>query len=215
LVFSGGGTVLFHYPAGKTQPSGIYTVPQGILTIGRNAFDHNQTLKNIILSSSVTRIEDAAFWRCSELKNFEIPAGVTEIGSSVFSNCSELSAISVDSGNPSYFSTDGVLFDLAGIRLINIPRAKAAVIPFRPVQIMWRGRFPRQQRLQQIILSDSVCRIDNTAFAYCEGLADVKLGSGLSSIGGMAFQAGSALPSIVVPQSLETVETMRLKAAQL
>jgi peptidoglycan/xylan/chitin deacetylase (PgdA/CDA1 family) len=215
VAFSDDGTVLFHYPGGKTQPSDAYTVPQGVMTIGRCAFDHNQTLKKIVMPNSVARIEEAAFWRCTALKSFDIPSSVKEIGSSVFANCGELTAITVASGNPSFKSVDGVVFDITGALLKQYPPGKSGsyTIPVG-VNIIGEGAFRGSTGLTQVILGDSVSRIDGAAFAFCEGLMDVQLGNRLLSVGGIAFQSCFSLQSIIMPQSLEVVEGMAFESCE-
>ena len=51
IAFSKDGSVLIHYPANKSGAA--YTIPKGVTTIGRCAFDHNQQLKKITLTNSV------------------------------------------------------------------------------------------------------------------------------------------------------------------
>lgn len=215
VSFNDDGTVLFHYPAGKTQPSDTYTMPQGVKTIGRCAFDHNQKLKKIVIPNSITCIEEAAFWRCNELKSFVIPSSVKEMGSSVFANCNELSAITVESDNPSFKCVDGVVFDITGTLLKQYPsgRSGSYTVPVG-VNIIGEGAFHGCIKLTQVILSDTVSRIDPCAFAFCEELADVQLGNSLISIGRSAFQGGYNLRSIVVPQSLEVIEGVAFEGCE-
>lgn len=64
-------TILIHCPAAVT---GNYTIP-----------------------SSVTRIEQAAFFLCDSLTSITIPSSVTSIGRSVFEGCTGLTSISIPS----------------------------------------------------------------------------------------------------------------------
>ncbi len=51
--------------------------------------------KNTVIPNSVKRIEESAFWGCSELTSIEIPSSVTSIGEWAFAWCSSLSSVTI------------------------------------------------------------------------------------------------------------------------
>lgn len=61
-VLDGGEMELLVYPAGKTGTA--YTVPEGTVRIGENAFDSASSLTEVILPASLEAIGDMAFYRC-------------------------------------------------------------------------------------------------------------------------------------------------------
>ena len=61
-VLEDGGLELLVYPAGKSGAS--YTVPDGTVRIGENAFDSASALTEITLPASLEAIGDKAFYRC-------------------------------------------------------------------------------------------------------------------------------------------------------
>lgn len=73
-----------------------FEIPQGILTIGSNAFA-DSNLESIIIPDSVTVIGDDAFTSCCSLINIIIPDSVLCIGYNAFSYCSSLESVSIPS----------------------------------------------------------------------------------------------------------------------
>ena len=84
VLFNHAQTALIQYPAGKT---GSYTVPNGVTSIGNQAFDGSTHLTSVAIPATVTNISDQVFQYCINLTN-----------------------ITVASGNPVYNSVNGVLF---------------------------------------------------------------------------------------------------------
>lgn len=70
-------------------------IPNGVKSIGSNAFHRNLALLYISIPGSVTSIGDGAFASCWSLSNISIPDGVTELSDSLFSRCSALTTISI------------------------------------------------------------------------------------------------------------------------
>ena len=68
------------------------TVPDGVREIGSYGFTGSE-LESITLPSSLQKIGECAFYKCSKLKRVVIPDGVLEIGKSAFSFCSSLEEI--------------------------------------------------------------------------------------------------------------------------
>ena len=122
VLFNKNSTTIVYYPNGKTETS--YTLPATVEVIGTNAFSSRQYLTDIILSNSVTKIEDYAFDSCDKLTTIQIPASVTSITHYAFSHCSKLTSINVDSGNSSYCSVDGILYDKGITNMLYYPEAK-------------------------------------------------------------------------------------------
>ena len=87
------------------------TNPDGVTSIGKDAFWGCDALKSITIPDSVISIGDKAFARCTALENITIPNSVINIGNYVFAGCNSLQSINVSEGNSHYLSCGGVLFD--------------------------------------------------------------------------------------------------------
>ena len=109
VLFDKDRETLLRCPAKK---SGIYIVPNGIKSVGNDAFDNCENLTSIIIPDSVTTIDYGAFSNCTSLTSITIPKSVTSIGDFVFSHNSltdiyyegtedEWNQISIESSIPS------------------------------------------------------------------------------------------------------------------
>lgn len=70
-------------------------VPNGISSIGYDAFSGRTGLVDIILPNSITSIGSSAFAGCSNLESINLPAGVTSIGYYAFQGCIKLTSIEI------------------------------------------------------------------------------------------------------------------------
>lgn len=68
-----------------------------ITTIGRAAFAGYDNVDNFVLPSTITKIEDYAFFR-SSVVSIEIPASVSQIGNRVFGHCRKLRNLTLPLG---------------------------------------------------------------------------------------------------------------------
>lgn len=73
-----------------TCTDGLVIIPEGITTIGEEAFIRNKTAEKIVLPSTVTRIEQKAFMYCYKLKSINLPENLTFLGNNAFSGCRKL-----------------------------------------------------------------------------------------------------------------------------
>jgi len=65
VLFDKEKTILFRYPAGKTNS--IYVIPNGVTTIENGAFDYSGALASVTIPNSVTTIGYYAFYYCQAL----------------------------------------------------------------------------------------------------------------------------------------------------
>lgn len=74
-----------------------YDIPEGVTTIGIQAFKGCHTLTSVTLPSSVSLIEEEAFMGCVKLTTISLPENLTHIKTHAFSNCFKLSEIIIGS----------------------------------------------------------------------------------------------------------------------
>ena len=106
VLFNKGMTKILAYPLGKNLDN--YNVPDGIETIGKNAFYYCATLTNITIPDTVTSIEEEAFYKCTGLTSITIPNSVTSIEYSAFKGCAALTDIYVDQAESTLLKYSGV-----------------------------------------------------------------------------------------------------------
>ena len=75
--------------------SGIYTVPEEVVSIGAVAFYCCPKLVGVKFHDGVKRIGGKAFYGCSSLTEIEIPEGVPSVGDWTFAKCVNLSRIEI------------------------------------------------------------------------------------------------------------------------
>lgn len=69
------------------------TIPDGVKTIGNEAFSECDLLDSVVIPLGLTSIGDFAFSDCTSLTNITIPESVKRIGHEAFSECNSLTSI--------------------------------------------------------------------------------------------------------------------------
>ena len=165
-------------------------LPNTLITIGEEMF-YQSKLKTVVIPANATTIGNSAFEQCASLISIDIPANVETIGTAVFGGCSSLATVTFENGSQlktigggSYSS--GAFSDCTALTSIEIPA--------------------------------SVETIEAAAFKGCSSLATVTFenGSQLKTIGGGSYSSGAfsdctALTSIEIPASVETIEAAAFK----
>ncbi len=164
------------------------TMPTGVTSLGDSAFEGCIGMTQVVLGASVAHIGNSAFSSCGLAGELTIPAAVTNIGEQAFYDCPSLTNISVDPGNPSYSSLDGVLFDKYQASLLQFPAGLAGnyIVP-ASVGMVADYAFALGA-LSGVAMQDGVTSIGDGAFEQCIYLTNAFMGSGVTNIGDLAFQ---------------------------
>ena len=188
------------------------TIPDGITSIGKSAFEYCRNLTKVIIGNDVTTIKESAFYYCSSLKQVTIPASVTDISyNRVFGQCTALTQIDVESGNTTYCSEDGVLFNKNKTMLMRYPEGKpetSYIIP-EGVTTIIQYAFERCKNLTAVIIPSSMRSIVNNAFYHCSSLNKVIVRAiKPPSMGSNVFYlVDKSIPVYVPEESLDAYKT--------
>jgi hypothetical protein len=74
------------------------TIPEGVTTIGYEAFAYTYKLLSLEIPLSITNIGNGAFSYCENIKELIVPSSVWSIGSNAFSGCKSLKNIDIAGG---------------------------------------------------------------------------------------------------------------------
>jgi len=96
VFFDKAQTALLQYPAAKAGSR--YTIPNGVTSVGYDAFLDCYNLINITIPTTVTSLGDYAFFQDLNLTGITLPSGLTHIGEGTFDQCSNLTSITIPAG---------------------------------------------------------------------------------------------------------------------
>ena len=91
IIYTKDGKNLIAVASGLT---GTIAIPDGVTTIGEDAFFYCSAFTGITIPSSVSTIGTGAFFGCSALTAIAIPASVSTIGLYAFMECNKLTSLS-------------------------------------------------------------------------------------------------------------------------
>jgi hypothetical protein len=168
--------------------------------------DYYDEISSVMIGNGVTRIGDGTFDRCRSLTSVFIPGCVTSIGTGAFFDCPSLTSIEVETGNPSFSSADGVLFNSDKTVLLCCPGGKTGNYDI-PHGVAHIGEiaFAGCSGLTSISIPHGVADIGEMAFGGCSGLTSVYIPSSVTDIGDGAFAGCSSLTSVTVPQGVTRI----------
>lgn len=159
VLYSLDGETLVAFPGGR---SGIYTVPNGVKKIARDAFINSTRITELHLPASFEKF-DFTWEKYSKLE-----------ASFIFKGCSNLIKMEVDEKNPNFKSVDGVLYSKDESTLVLCPQGKtgAFVVP-DGVKLIDYYAFFDCDKLTDIRLPWSLTTVRRSAFAECDALTAI------------------------------------------
>ena len=176
------------------------TLPEGLETIGDNAFASAPGLSEINLPSTLKSIGERAFMNCN-IDNFTIPAGVEYIGANAFNETymavRKANEVRARGGDP-FIVIGGELVKYAGDDTV-------VTVPDGVRGIATDAFSPYGGDVTSITLPDSVEYIAEEGFSDLSALATVNFGSGLKEIGFGAFGGCASLNNVVLPEGLKKI----------
>lgn len=173
-----------------------------VVEIGQSAFGSCTMLKQITLPDTLTTIGWRAF-ESSGLTSLTIPVNVTSLGGSFITDCSALTSLYVAEGNPNYEIVDGLLYDIPAQTLrYALPDVSGDVV-IRDGTVRIADDVFKNHAITSVQLPDSLQKIGNYAFEFCNELKEVNFPEGLITIDGAAFAYCTQLENVVLPEGLK------------
>ncbi|MBR4259370.1 MAG: leucine-rich repeat protein, partial [Kiritimatiellae bacterium] len=207
LLTDGGTRVLFS-PFGRAD----IIIPDGVVTIGNEAFSGCSGLTSVTIPNSVTSIGSSAFSGCSGLTNVTVPDSVTSIGDGAFSGCSGLTDVTIpDSvtsmGERVFDGCNNVSYDtttIPGVKLLGgwvfgNTGILTGQLELTGIRGICNDAFSSCTNLTSVVISEGCISIGIRAFCYCIGLTDVTIPNSVTSVGKEAFRECSSLSSMTLP----------------
>ena len=121
---------------------------------------------------TVTTINADAFDTSSVVESITIPSSVNMLGDDFVGN-SHIKSINVQSGNKTFKSVDGVLFDYSGDTLIKYPPAKDTIEEYwvpSNTKVIGSNAFHNVGYVKKVIFDGELIAISESAFTHCPNL---------------------------------------------
>ncbi len=213
VLYTADGTVLLSCPEAL---SGSVVVPDGVTTVGRNAFYGCSNVVRVDLPASVRVVEPYAFTgagitafelpvsmntvpahlleECSSLRSVTLHDNVTTIEEYAFARCNRLTSLHL----PDALTTLGehAFYKCSSIPAIDVPGGVTAL----PLAV-----FQDCESATRITLPDGLRTIGKEAIRNCKSLVYIDIPSEVRTIEKEAFRDCKSLASIELPESLLSI----------
>ena len=187
----------------------------------------NHSIKNIVIPSCVTSIEQGAFHECTSLESITIPDSVTSIGSEAFYRCTSLTSVQIAEDSKLERIGDHVFYGCTSLTSIAIPDGVMSIgydafsgctsltyHTYDNALYLGNNSNPylvlvkvKDTSIASCTIHEDTRVISKSAFARCILLESVQFAedSKLTSIGAYAFQNCDMLKNITIPDGVTSI----------
>ena len=158
------------------------SLPDSIVSIGRDAFSHCTDLASIALPTSLESIGEYAFYNARALTSVTLPAGITSIAQFTFSNCTKLTSVTLPDGLESI--GDYAFADCNSLASLSLPSGLKSIGEYA---------FRSCWELPSVTLPDGITHVRRYAFSRCTKLASVYIPDSIIFIADYAFSSCTSL----------------------
>ena len=199
--------VLIQYAVGKMAAS--YTIPNGVTSIGKRAFDNADHLTSITIPEGVVDIGDSAFSWCYSLKSVVIPNTVVSIDTFAFSNCWGLEDLTIGSGVTSI--GEYAFYVCSKLKSVNIPAnvTDIGVSAFAVCEKLTEFKVDEANPNYSSSDDGHLFNKDKTTFiSYAQGKGgtEYSIPAGVTEIAESAFDHCEKLTKITIPEGVTTIQ---------
>jgi hypothetical protein len=177
-LYNKNGNILISYAIGKNDST--FEIPESVTSIGISAFFGCVSLTKITLPETVKFVLNSAFADCKNLRKVTVLSNETSIHDDAFYGC-----MITEATVPSNV-----------IKYLNKSNVKKMIICGGDT--IESKAFACCQRLESIVLCDSITSIGEGAFSGCVSLTSIDLGNGVTSVGRGVFTDCTQLKKIVL-----------------
>jgi len=165
------GTTLVHYVGHAHE----VIIPDGVMTIGMEAFASNPTIERIFIPDSVREIKSYAFFGCRCLREVVIMPGIKKIGYKAFAS----TAIeTIDLPDTITQLSQAAFMWCEHLVSVKLPRNIKKIPAFL---------FSRCYSLREVAIPETVNEIGKEAFYSCDGIEEVYLPDSVMLVRDQAF----------------------------
>lgn len=142
-------------------------IPDTVTKIGYFSFMECNSLQNVTIPISVVEIGESAFWRCKSLQQIIIPDSISKIEEETFMYCRSLQEITIPDSVTNIEAS--AFYGCQSLRQIYLPNS---------VKYIGKGAFKRCISLKQITFSSLSIEIDEGAFDDCASIQQIIIPKG-------------------------------------
>lgn len=182
------------------------TLPEGIKTIGSNAFFSNRDIEELVLPEGLESVGASAFQDWTLLKRISIPSTATNLEATLFARCPMIESITIAPDNSTYEVKNNCLIHSRNRELI--AGCKNSVIPQDgSVTSIAKSAFSYAAGLPSVTIPSGVPAIEEKTFEGCKSLTNVIIPSTVTKVGAQAFFECYELKDMALPDTVELIES--------
>lgn len=194
---------------------------------GYSPFSELPSLKRVVVTGDITKLEDELFYRCKALDSvsFYVHADIDTIGEYTFGECTALRSVSIHGSTvavePNAFRG---CTSLKNVRIEDGFSSEDSLYILHafidcPVETLYIGRnlydyntpsssyalLSDGKHLTSVIFGEGVTAIKGNTFSNCSALRTISLPERLKTIGNYAFSSCTALESVDIPNGVSKI----------
>lgn len=148
---------------------GEVVIPDGIISIGANAFTNCNKVTEVYVPGSVTVIDSNAFYNCASLEKLTISEGLEKLGVNVIMSCPSLTELTLPSTLKSAVSIVSDCKNLKKLTLLSAPSKISTIASYC-------------DNLETIIIGEGLTTLTDGCIYSCENLKTVVLPKTLTTV---------------------------------